>query len=1059
MSMTPAIDRHKISGTTIRPTLNALLAVVLAALVLFTPGGDASAKKKTCIDCHQDFKDKSKLKIVHDPFKDKNCETCHKRHGFSQKLILVKGMPDLCTECHDGVAAEIETGNVHAALSDGNCTVCHDPHASNVAGLLRELDSDIPVCMVCHSDLVAKLGDKNAHEPFAKQDCARCHEPHSSDRPALLVASETDVCASCHENTLAKHEFPGAADFGCGECHDPHVASSKSPSAAYAHAPFAAGDCEDCHSVDDGDVALEDDFPAADLCETCHDDITARISGSSSHFKADAMAAGGTSTCLTCHDHHTSRFGSLLVSSQVELCGKCHENIERPDTHSGVIHEPFARGECSSCHEPHGGGSGALLTKDTNDLCAECHQVVAANIAADNASHEALGMVDCTECHDPHVSQNVGLLNERPIEMCFSCHEKAPVKFTHEPFEFGACGSCHLTHTTTTGLLAGETNLLCRRCHTPQFRALNEPSSHPPAQDESCDFCHQPHGSDFKGMLTSPQSKLCMDCHDMDEMVVQTAGDAEMLLHQPVADGECGGCHDPHGAANEGLLTREGADVCYGCHNQERIAFAEGVVHQPVADGDCLTCHSPHGGPFGALRTAGEPTLCTKCHDFTQPPLDTSHQGYEVANTKCTNCHNPHNAADENLLNPVAHEPFTDNDCESCHDSGTAVMASFDAETCFMCHDDKESGTGHQQIGDIDCIDCHTPHTSMFGALLQNPAKLCIGCHEDILEAKTDEGQKVTLHKPLENGECLTCHKLHDAPGDGFLVAGQETLCGGCHASIEARADDLTRHDPYARGNCSSCHETHAAAEAHMLKKDEARLCQTCHKISTQEMTKIHGGIELSGEGCTTCHDPHSTARAGSGLMLANLHSPYEDGDCADCHSDDGSVQAKVSVCYDCHDGDDFTAVHSAGRTGDELSDIGVCMDCHSPHAGHENMFRRKSDLETCLQCHDRAEFTRKNVHLAINEGCATCHDPHQNNFNDLSEPPVNELCASCHEEAARTHAHPIGPEYQDPRNGRTLTCASCHEPHSSEYDFMLTFDQQRNLCVQCHASGTMRAH
>jgi predicted CXXCH cytochrome family protein len=119
-------------------------------------------------------------------------------------------------------------------------------------------------------------------------------------------------------------------------------------------------------------------------------------------------------------------------------------------------------------------------------------------------------------------------------------------------------------------------------------------------------------------------------------------------------------------------------------------------------------------------------------------------------------------------------------------------------------------------------------------------------------------------------------------------------------------------------------------------------------------------------------------------------------------------------------------------------------------------MFRRKTDIETCLQCHDRKEFTRKDVHGALDNGCDTCHDLHQNNYSDLGEPILNELCSDCHEEG-ETHAHPIGAEYKDPRTGRPLTCASCHEPHSSDHEYMLTFDHQRDLCVQCHTAGTMR--
>lgn len=1034
------------------------IAVVVLISAFLWPT-TSHGQRKQCVDCHEDFKNKNKLDFVHEPLKD--CETCHKRHGFSQKLVLVKSMPGLCVECHEGVASEIEGDNVHGALSEGSCTVCHDPHASDLSGLMRATEGNLPACILCHTGFAETMAGDNIHDPVAKANCAVCHEPHSSDRPSLLVSDESSLCESCHDNALSKHKMPGASDFGCGDCHDPHGATKKSPIAGYAHDPFASGDCEDCHSIEDGEVAIEDDFPPADLCETCHDDVTGLIGGATSHFGTDPIAAGGTSTCLQCHEYHTGRIDGLLTDHQFQLCSKCHENLGTPATQRAAFHAPYVRGECTSCHEPHGGGTGSLLAGEPNAVCASCHEDITALMTQGPASHEALELVDCIECHEPHLAPNMALLKGRPEEACFSCHEKMAFSNPHEPYSTSSCGTCHRNHATSPGLLAADTNVICKACHAQQFNSLSARFSHTPAQDETCVFCHSPHGSDNKNLLNESQSVLCFDCHDMDDLTLAAASaeDTEPIhLHAPVAEGDCGGCHDPHGSTLENLLTREKEVLCYGCHTQEKITFASGAVHKPVADGDCYACHTPHGGPGESLRALPEPQLCVKCHDFTVPPLQGSHLGFEVAETRCTTCHDPHNSPGDHLLNAVAHEPFQDQDCESCHEDGTSAAVAFEADMCYMCHDDVESGTGHQHSADVKCIDCHSPHTSRFEALLHNPVRLCRDCHQDVLQIASSEGKEITLHKPLADGACLDCHKLHNPPSPGFLVNDQLALCSSCHASIEERTSDASQHKPFGEGKCSSCHSTHVAVEAHMLKKDERRLCKSCHRISTDEMAKSHGNIPLSGENCTTCHDPHSTPKAGSVLVYANLHSPYEDGDCSACHEDDGSVQGRIDVCFDCHDGEDYNTVHVAGRSGDDLASVEVCLDCHSPHAGHENIFRRGSDIETCLQCHDRKEFERENVHAALDEGCAVCHDLHQNNYSDLMNAPVNELCGTCHEDAG-SHAHPLGSEYKDPRNGRPLTCASCHEPHSSDHEYILTFDQSRDLCVQCHASGTMRAH
>jgi predicted CXXCH cytochrome family protein len=326
-----------------------------------------------------------------------------------------------------------------------------------------------------------------------------------------------------------------------------------------------------------------------------------------------------------------------------------------------------------------------------------------------------------------------------------------------------------------------------------------------------------------------------------------------------------------------------------------------------------------------------------------------------------------------------------------------------------------------------------------------------------VVEAAVEGEAK--LHRPVEQRRCMACHKMHEPDASPNLARGQLELCSGCHESIAARVNDATKHAPFAKGQCSKCHNTHVAGEAHMLKKSQDQLCRTCHRLGKPEMAASHENVPLTGSGCTTCHDPHSVARSGGKLVYSYQHSPYEDKECDVCHEESGEPPATFSVCADCHDNDDdFLNVHNAGRDVTESMSVRICLDCHSPHAGHETLLMRQSQKETCLQCHDRSEFSRRVVHGAVDLGCATCHDLHSNNIADLRSPGVNALCAGCHEES-KMHMHPLGDEFKDPRTNDTLTCLSCHEPHSSEFNYILTFDRERDLCVQCHAAGTMKVH
>jgi predicted CXXCH cytochrome family protein len=69
------------------------------------------------------------------------------------------------------------------------------------------------------------------------------------------------------------------------------------------------------------------------------------------------------------------------------------------------------------------------------------------------------------------------------------------------------------------------------------------------------------------------------------------------------------------------------------------------------------------------------------------------------------------------------------------------------------------------------------------------------------------------------------------------------------------------------------------------------------------------------------------------------------------------------------------------------------------------------------------------------------------------------EACQGCHENQA-TATHPVNvfpkpgmiipPEYPTLPDGR-ITCRSCHEPHSSENEFLAVKPDKRELCVGCH--------
>ena len=98
---------------------------------------------------------------------------------------------------------------------------------------------------------------------------------------------------------------------------------------------------------------------------------------------------------------------------------------------------------------------------------------------------------------------------------------------------------------------------------------------------------------------------------------------AALFQHQPVAEGSCWSCHDPHGSANRVLLRHdfpadfyagfdeENYELCFECHDRRAFLYAATSELTRFRNGDknlhfahvnkaskgrvCKTCHGVHG--------------------------------------------------------------------------------------------------------------------------------------------------------------------------------------------------------------------------------------------------------------------------------------------------------------------------------------------------------------------------------------------------------------------------------------------------------------------------------
>lgn len=221
--------------------------------------------------------------------------------------------------------------------------------------------------------------------------------------------------------------------------------------------------------------------------------------------------------------------------------------------------------------------------------------------------------------------------------------------------------------------------------------------------------------------------------------------------------------------------------------------------------------------------------------------------------------------------------------------------------------------------------------------------------------------------------------------------------------------------------------------------------CQPCHEDIYKAFARnAHQAVETDkkrgweGKACESCHGPGSkhaeSTEAADIINPAKIKPADADRSCLKCH---------------------FAGTTHTGRIrGGHAKNQVSCTGCHAVHKRAEDLHPRKAQTKNqlCRSCHTGtwAEFTRPHNH-PVPEGamsCTDCHDPHGSTW-----PASQRMAMSNDRGCLKCHGDKRGPFTFEHAPVRLEGCRTCHEPHGSANPHMLTRQEVRFVCLECHAN------
>lgn len=354
-----------------------------------------------------------------------------------------------------------------------------------------------------------------------------------------------------------------------------------------------------------------------------------------------------------------------------------------------------------------------------------------------------------------------------------------------------------------------------------------------------------------------------------------------------------------------------------------------------------------------------------------------------------------------------------------------------------------ELGSSKVVLPVSDEMSCKTCHASNSGNTAARPAG---GWVNDTSDPEKDWKKNILrLHDEQHPSAIDRAGKQATYPQGSLLaaaLAGQPTLCAGCHSSNALATPGVASISPLTAALHSSHASVNAPGSSSTLDADPTRsACYLCHPGSVTKCLRGVMGNALGSNGqpaidCQSCHGPMShVGRAGREGWL-------DEPACQNCH--DRSAPGAVFARY--------TSVFSAGTTVRSTVDRLFATNANAPSAG-KSLYRFSTGHGglQCEACHgathaeypsshdnDNVQSVALQGHTGTLRECSTCHASTPGNAIDGGPHGMHVIgqawvrqhqevgwqpaCATCHGADAR------GSFLSRTAAGVTVGCYNCHD-------------------------------